>query len=58
MNVQTAPDSVASIQPKTYAYDEICMFLFAEARCLDDKEYEAWLEFYHDDVEFWMPAWE
>ena len=58
MNVQTAPESTASIQPKTYTHEEMCLFLYAEARCLDDKRYEEWLEFYHVDAEFWMPAWD
>lgn len=32
-------------------------FLFAEARALDDKDWDAWLGFYAPDVEFWMPSW-
>ncbi len=39
-------------------YDEICAFLFAEARCLDDREWDQWLTFYHEDCTFWMPAWD
>ena len=33
-------------------------FLYREARYLDDREFERWLECYHPDVEFWMPAWD
>ena len=33
-------------------------FLFAEARALDDRDWDAWLTFYHPDCEFWMPAWD
>ncbi|MFB8267597.1 benzoate 1,2-dioxygenase small subunit [Streptomyces sp. NPDC055955] len=36
---------------------EIRAFLYREARHLDDREFEKWLECYHPDVEFWMPAW-
>ncbi|MEV0689070.1 benzoate 1,2-dioxygenase small subunit [Streptomyces sp. NPDC050388] len=32
-------------------------FLYREARHLDDREFEKWLECYHPDSEFWMPAW-
>ncbi|MFJ9543296.1 benzoate 1,2-dioxygenase small subunit [Streptomyces sp. NPDC101225] len=32
-------------------------FLYREARHLDDREFEAWLECYHPDAEYWMPAW-
>ena len=32
-------------------------FLYREARYLDDREFEKWLECYHPDAEFWMPAW-
>ena len=32
-------------------------FLYREARHLDDREYELWLECYADDAVFWMPAW-
>ncbi len=58
MNVQTVTDSVESVSPKTLSYDEICKFLYAEARCLDDRQWDAWLEFYHQDCQFWMPAWD
>lgn len=32
-------------------------FLYREARHLDDREFEKWLECYADDVVYWMPAW-
>ena len=35
----------------------IRQFLYREARYLDDREFEKWLECYHSDAEFWMPAW-
>ena len=37
--------------------EEVARFLHAEARALDDRDFETWLGFYHEDVEFWMPAW-
>ncbi len=33
-------------------------FLYAEARALDDKDWDAWLAFYAPDASFWMPAWD
>lgn len=33
-------------------------FLYAEARALDDKDWDAWLTFYAPEVRFWMPAWD
>ncbi|QVM83786.1 benzoate 1,2-dioxygenase small subunit [Novosphingobium decolorationis] len=41
----------------TLSYQDICAFLYREARLLDDREYEKWLECYSPDVEYWMPAW-
>ncbi|WP_205873132.1 benzoate 1,2-dioxygenase small subunit [Mycobacterium camsae] len=32
-------------------------FLYREARYLDDREFEKWLDCYAEDVVYWMPAW-
>lgn len=40
------------------AYANICAFLYREARHLDDREFEPWLELYAPDAEYWMPAWD
>jgi benzoate/toluate 1,2-dioxygenase subunit beta len=37
---------------------EVEQFLYAEARMLDDRDFEHWLECYAPDAEFWMPAWD
>lgn len=34
---------------------EVEDFLYTEARILDDRDYSAWLEFFSDDVRYWMP---
>ncbi|WP_083007463.1 benzoate 1,2-dioxygenase small subunit [Halomonas sp. GT] len=39
-------------------YYDIQSFLYREARLLDDREWDEWLACYHQDVEFWMPAWD
>lgn len=38
--------------------EEICAFLYAEARCLDDKDWEGWLAHYAPSATFHMPAWD
>lgn len=42
----------------TVTVEDVRQFLYREARFLDDREFETWLECYHPDVEFWMPAWD
>jgi benzoate/toluate 1,2-dioxygenase beta subunit len=37
---------------------EIEAFIYREARYLDDREFDRWLECYAPDCEFWMPAWD
>ncbi|NVK40918.1 MAG: benzoate 1,2-dioxygenase small subunit [Oceanospirillaceae bacterium] len=39
-------------------YEEVRNFLYAEARALDDKQWDQWLEFYTKDAEYWMPSWD
>ena len=39
------------------SYRNICAFLYREARLLDDREFDQWLECYSESVEYWMPAW-
>ena len=38
--------------------EDVTQFLYREARYLDDKEWESWLELYHPEAEYWMPAWD
>ncbi|WDF75206.1 benzoate 1,2-dioxygenase small subunit [Novosphingobium sp. KACC 22771] len=42
---------------QTLSHADICAFLYREARLLDDRDFDAWLECYADNVEYWMPAW-
>ncbi|PWV59783.1 benzoate 1,2-dioxygenase small subunit [Plasticicumulans acidivorans] len=39
-------------------HDSILAFLYREARLLDDKQWDDWLQCYADDAEFWMPSWD
>src|SRR3982750_598763 len=38
--------------------EQVREFLYREARYLDDKEWNNWLDLYASDAEFWMPAWD
>ena len=33
-------------------------FLYREARLLDDRQWDEWLQCYSPQVEFWMPSWD
>lgn len=39
-------------------YEQVRDFLYREARLLDDKQWDEWLELYAPDATFWMPAWD
>ncbi|HYX93887.1 MAG TPA: aromatic-ring-hydroxylating dioxygenase subunit beta, partial [Geodermatophilus sp.] len=54
--VQT-PAEAAPAGGKLITQNAIEQFLYREARYLDDREFEKWLECYADDVVFWMPSW-
>ncbi|MBP5101853.1 benzoate 1,2-dioxygenase small subunit [Pseudomonas protegens] len=38
--------------------DAVRDFLYREARYLDDKDWDSWLELYAPDATFWMPSWD
>ena len=42
----------------SFSHDEVRDFLYREARYLDEKNWDAWLEQYCKDVEYWMPSWD
>ena len=44
--------------PATLSVEDVQQFLYREARFLDDKDWESWLELYAPDAEFWMPSWD
>ena len=39
-------------------YENICAFLYKEARLLDERDWDTWLEMYDENCTFWMPAWD
>jgi benzoate/toluate 1,2-dioxygenase beta subunit len=38
--------------------EQVCDFLYREARYLDDEQWEEWLECYDPGAPFWMPSWD
>lgn len=50
------PDTVTG--GKLITQNMIEQFLYREARYLDDRQFEKWLECYADDVVYWMPSWD
>jgi benzoate/toluate 1,2-dioxygenase beta subunit len=41
-----------------FSLEDARQYLYREARYLDDRDWDAWLSLYADDVEFWMPSWD
>jgi benzoate/toluate 1,2-dioxygenase beta subunit len=38
--------------------DDVTAFLYREARLLDDRAWDEWLQCYAPEASFWMPAWD
>jgi benzoate/toluate 1,2-dioxygenase beta subunit len=51
-------DTIAPIRTAPFTRADAEAFLYREAACLDDKDWEAWLAHYRTDAEFWMPSWD
>jgi benzoate/toluate 1,2-dioxygenase beta subunit len=49
--------TIAAQEARTVTVEDVRQFLYREVRHLDDREFEKWLECYHPDAEFWIPAW-
>ena len=39
-------------------HDRVRDFLYREARYLDDRQWDDWLEMYAADATYWMPSWD
>ena len=48
---------VLDTQEASLSYQQICAFLYREARLLDDRALDEWLDCYAEGAEYWMPAW-
>ncbi len=42
----------------SFDYQKLTAFLYLEARLLDDRQWDDWLECYAPEAVFWMPAWD
>lgn len=47
-----------SASRESLSRESLLAFLYREARLLDDRQWDEWLECYSPKVEFWMPAWD
>lgn len=45
-----------SIDTKTGLTQEIEQFFYYEARMLDERQFEEWLQLFSDDIRYWMPV--
>ena len=52
------PAAEAPVGTTLITQNAIEQFLYREARYLDDREFERWLECYADYVVYWMPCWD
>lgn len=43
---------------RSLSTEQIAAFLYREARFLDDRQWDDWLDCYARDATFWMPAWD
>ena len=42
----------------TLSYQQVVDFLYREARLLDDRQWDDWLDCYAPHAVYWMPAWD
>jgi benzoate/toluate 1,2-dioxygenase beta subunit len=56
-NVTRTPAALKSAE-EIATLETVRAFLYKEARLLDDRRFDEWLQCYHPDSEFWMPAWD
>ena len=57
-SVETVGTGTVLAKNKPVTQNMIEQFLYREARYLDDREFEKWLQCYADDVVYWMPSWD
>ena len=54
----TQPAAALKTAEEIATLETVRAFLYKEARLLDDRQFDEWLECYHPDSEFWMPSWD
>lgn len=58
MTSLTTPATSFKTAEQIATLETVRTFLYKEARLLDDRQFDEWLQCYHPDSEFWMPAWD
>ncbi|WP_426225274.1 benzoate 1,2-dioxygenase small subunit [Pseudarthrobacter sp. DSP2-3-2b1] len=53
----TKPAAALKSAEEIATLETVRAFLYKEARLLDDRQFDEWLQCYHPHSEFWMPAW-
>ena len=38
--------------------EQVCAFLYREARLLDDRRWDEWIKLYSPKASYWMPSWD
>jgi benzoate/toluate 1,2-dioxygenase beta subunit len=54
----TRPAAALKSAEEIAILETVRAFLYKEARLLDERQFDEWLQCYHPDAEFWMPAWD
>ena len=54
----TIPAAALKSAEEIATLETVRAFLYKEARLLDDRQFDEWLQCYHPVSEFWMPAWD
>lgn len=54
----TRPAAALKTAEEIATLETVRAFLYREARLLDERQFDDWLQCYHPDSEFWMPAWD
>jgi benzoate/toluate 1,2-dioxygenase beta subunit len=53
----TITDTTLTTAAGTVTRNDVEQFLYREARFLDDRQFDEWIDCYHPEATFWMPAW-
>ena len=40
------------------SYENVCAFLYREARHLDEHDWDSWLAMYAENATYWVPSWD
>jgi len=51
-------ETIERAQRVAFTREDAEAFLYREAACLDDKDWDGWLAHYSPDAEYWMPSWD